>query len=82
MFLNCISVGQELKSLRNKKGKTIEEASKYLGIHFNTLSKYEKDASDMNLELLEKALNYYGVDELIFFKVIREYNHSQNQKEE
>lgn len=77
MYLDCEQIGKELKSLRSKTNKTIEEVSTDIGIHYNTLSKYEKDASDMNLSLLEKILNYYGIDELIFFKVIREYNHKQ-----
>lgn len=76
MHLNSKLIAEELKSLRIKKNKTVEEASNDLGIHFNTLSKYEKDASDMQLGMFEKILSYYNVDELIFFKVIREYNHS------
>lgn len=77
MYLNSTLIGQELKSLRTKRNKTIEEVSNDLDIHYNTLSKYEKDASDMQLGLLEKILEYYEVDELIFFKVIREYNHTR-----
>ena len=75
MYMDSILIAQELKSLRNKKNKSLNEVSNDLGIHFNTLSKYEKDASDMNLGMLEKILDYYKVDELIFFKIIREYNH-------
>ena len=75
MNIDCALVGQELKSLRSKSNQSIEEVSNAIGIHFNTLSKYEKNASDMSLSLLEKLLDYYKVDELIFFKVIREYNH-------
>lgn len=75
MYMNSILIAQELKSLRNKKNKSLNEVSNDLGIHYNTLSKYEKDASDMNLGMLEKILDYYKVDELIFFKIIRDYNH-------
>jgi transcriptional regulator with XRE-family HTH domain len=75
MNIDCLLVAQELKSLRSKCNKSLEEVSNSIGIHLNTLSKYEKNASDMNLGLLEKLLEYYEVDELIFFKVIREYNH-------
>ena len=75
MYIDGKLVGEEIKSLRTKKGLTIEKVSSDLGIHFNTLSKYEKDASDMQLSMLEKILDYYSIDELIFFKVIREYNH-------
>ncbi len=78
MYINGKLVGQELKSLRSKKNETIEEVSNSIGIHFNTLSKYEKDATDMSLGLLGKILEHYGVDELIFFKVMREYNHISN----
>ena len=77
MYLNSTLIGQELKSLRTKQNKTIEEVSSDLNIHYNTLSKYEKDASDLQLGLFEKILEYYKVDELIFFKVIREYNHKE-----
>lgn len=68
-------VAQELKSLRTRKNKTIEEVSNSIGIHYNTLSKYEKDSTDLTLGILGKILKYYGIDELIFFKIIREYNH-------
>lgn len=79
MHLDGKLIAEELRSLRSKKNKTIEEVSKALNIHFNTLSKYEKDASDMQLGTLEKILNYYEIDELIFFKVIREYNHIEDE---
>ena len=76
MYINGKLVGNELKSLRTKNNLSLEQVSQALSLHFNTLSKYEKDASDMQLGTLEKILNYYQVDELIFFKVIREYNHN------
>ena len=78
MYLNGKLIGAELKSIRTKSNKSIEQASLDLGVHFNTLSKYEKDASDMQLSMLEKILKYYNIDELIFFKVIREYNHQND----
>lgn len=76
MYINGKLVGEELKSLRVKKNLSLEQVSQELSIHFNTLSKYEKDASDMQLGTLEKILNLYQIDELIFFKIIREYNHN------
>lgn len=78
MYLNGKLIGKELKSLRNKKDLSIEQASKNLNVHPNTLSKYEKDASDMQIGTLEKMLRLYGIDELIFFKIIREYNHNSD----
>ena len=79
MYIDGILVARELKALRERKDKSIIEACNELGIHTNTLYKYERDANDMNLGLLEKLLKYYSVDELIFFKTIREYNHSQSE---
>ena len=75
MFIDSKLVADELRSLRDKKKVSAEEVSNSIGIHTNTLYKYERDASNMPLEWLEKLLNYYGIDELIFFKVIHEYNH-------
>lgn len=78
MNINGKIVGKELLALRKKKSITLENLSKEIGIHTNTLSKYEKDASDMKLSTLQKILKYYNVDEIIFFNVICEYNHKNN----
>lgn len=74
-MLNGKLIGEELRALRNKKNKTAEEVSNDMNIHQNTLYKYEKDAEDLPLGLFQKLLDYYNTNELIFFKVIREYNH-------
>ena len=75
--MNGFLIAEELKSLRIKKNKTIAEVSNDLGIHYNTLSKYEKDSTDMKLGLLINLLDYYNVDAILFFKIIREYNHKE-----
>lgn len=75
MYIDGKLVAEELKSIRTRKGLSIKQVSEDIGIHFNSLSKYEKNADDMQLNILEKLLAYYNIDELIFFKVIREYNH-------
>ena len=80
MLINGILIGEELKSLRIKKNLSIEQVSQELSIHSNTLYKYEKNASDMKLGMLEKLLNFYQIDEIIFFKIIREYNHMRKKK--
>ena len=74
--MDSFLIAEELKSLRIKKNKTIAEVSNDLGIHYNTLSKYEKDSTDMKLGLLINLLDYYNVDAILFFKIIREYNHN------
>lgn len=78
MNINGVEIGKELMALRKKNNISLEYLSKELDVHTNTLSKYEKDASDMKLSLLEKLLSYYEMDILIFFKLVREYNHKEN----
>jgi transcriptional regulator with XRE-family HTH domain len=68
-------VGSELRSLRMKKRLSAEDVCDNVGIHVNSLYKYEKDASLLKFETLEKMLDYYGTDVFIFFKMINEYNH-------
>lgn len=80
MDMNSILIAEELKSLRIRNNKTIEEVSHDLGIHFNTLSKYEKDAKNMQLGTLNSILKYYGINEFIFFKMICDYNHNVQNK--
>lgn len=75
--------GNELASLRKKKGITLEELSDIVGIHKNTLSRYERDAQSMPLKTFEKILSIYGINEFIFFKRICDYNHDVTvQKQE
>ena len=81
MYINSATIGSELSGIRNKKGISLNEMARNIGIHPNTLAKYEKDASDMQLATLEKILKYFEIDELIFFKVIREYVHAKSSVE-
>jgi transcriptional regulator with XRE-family HTH domain len=48
-------VGSELRSLRMKKRLSAEDVCDNVGIHVNSLYKYEKDASLLKFETLEKA---------------------------
>lgn len=80
-MLNGKLIGEELRNIRNKNNKTAKEASFDNNIHQNTLYKFEKDATDMPLGLLQKLLNYYGIEDYIFFNIICEYNHSKKEKE-
>ena len=75
MFLN--DIGNELSSLRKRENKTLDELSKFVGIHKNTLCKYESDSSNLSLENLDKILSFYNIDEFIFFKNISDYNHNK-----
>ncbi len=57
-----------LRKLRAGKNVTLEEASKEIGIGKDTLSRYENNNCSMQLDVLEKILNYYRVPFNIFFK--------------
>ncbi|WP_179134380.1 helix-turn-helix domain-containing protein [Enterococcus villorum] len=50
-----------LRSARVNAGLTIKAAAKIIGIHHETLSKYEKDSSDIPMSLLNKLSNLYQI---------------------
>lgn len=73
MFIE--QVGKELKAVRLRKGLTLEQASKIVGIHKNTLSVYENNPSVLKIGKLYEILSKYKVDVNIFFKDVGEYIH-------
>ncbi|WP_271002149.1 helix-turn-helix transcriptional regulator [Listeria seeligeri] len=57
-----------LKAARVNCGYTINEAAKLVGVHMQTLSKFEKDSSKMPLSLLKRVAELYHISEdNIFF---------------
>ena len=60
-------VAKELKGLRAKNGLSLQMASEKAKMHRVTISKYEKDASSMQLRQLGELLNSYNEDLYIFF---------------
>lgn len=50
-----------LSACRSNAGFTLEEASKELGVNKATLSKYEKDSSNISMSLLNNASDLYQV---------------------
>lgn len=50
-----------LESARKNAGLTMKQASYKLGIHHETLSKYEKDSSNISYSLLEKMSWLYQI---------------------
>ena len=51
-----------LSALRENYSLNSIEASKDLGIHQQTLLKYEKDSTGIPVDLARKLAEYYGVD--------------------
>lgn len=56
-----MSLGERLKKARQLKKLTQVDAARTLGIDDTTISKYENDKSEPDLETLNKLANLYGV---------------------
>lgn len=75
-----------LRAARVNSGHTLMEAAKELGINKDTLSRYQKDSSDIPRSLLMKIEKLYCVDvnniffgnESEFFRILREKEVSKN----
>ena len=57
----------ELRKIRAEKNVTLEDVAKSIGIDKNTLSRYEKGNTSIQLDYLEKILDYYKIPFHIFF---------------
>ena len=73
-----IFIGNELKSLRARKGLSLDELSKEINISKQVLSQYENNKVNISVSRLEEIIKYYGLDLYIFFKNISEYVHKTN----
>nr|WP_314099848.1 helix-turn-helix transcriptional regulator [uncultured Lachnoanaerobaculum sp.] len=62
-----------LEAARKNAGYTQKEVAEKIGIHNQTVSKYENDSSKIPFDLMEKLCNLYGVtkDEVFFGKKVR-----------
>ncbi len=50
-----------LRSARVNAGLTIKSAAKIIGIHHETLSKYENDSTNISMSLLNKLSDLYQI---------------------
>lgn len=57
-----MSVKMTLRATRVNSGLTLVNSAKHLGINKDTLSKYERDSSDIPRSLLMKIANLYCAD--------------------
>lgn len=56
-----VTIQMSLKAARVNAGLTSKEAAEAVGVHYQTLTKYEKDSSDISFSLLEELSNLYQV---------------------
>lgn len=59
-----------LEAARKNAGYTQKEVAKAIGVHNQTVSKYEKDSSRIPFDLMERLCTLYGVskDDIFFGK--------------
>jgi transcriptional regulator with XRE-family HTH domain len=62
-----LSIGENIKRLRNEKNITQEEFSKFIGVSFQTVSKWENENFYPDIELLPSIASYFeiSVDDLM-----------------
>lgn len=73
-------VANKLRSIRADLDYTIDYVANNTNISKDTISRYENNQNSMQIDLLEKMLEFYGYDFNIFFKEI--YANKQNLKEQ
>lgn len=55
------TIQMSLKAARVNAGFTSKEAAEAAGVHYQTLTKYEKDSSDIPFSLLDELSKLYQV---------------------
>ena len=73
------NISAKLKGLRAEKGFSLEEMAEKIGVHRETLRKYENNPSSIEIGTLLKMLNIYDIETTYFFELI--YGKMPNVKE-
>ena len=75
-----ISIGKQIRTLRQRKGVTQEALAEVLGVSAQAVSKWENSVTTPDIELLPKLAIYFGVkiDELFQIPKEEEYERIQN----
>ena len=74
------TISAKLKGLRAEKGYSLEEMAEKIGVHRETLRKYESNPSSIEIGTLLKMLDIYDMDTTYFFELI--YGKMPKEKEE
>lgn len=72
-------ISEELRSIRAIKKESIENVAEGSNVNKDTISRYENNLVSMQIETLEKLLNYYKIDFDIFFTNIYAKKHKKEQ---
>lgn len=75
-----VKTAASLRGLRAERNMTIEDVANKTGINKDTISRYENSNVSMQLYILDKLVECYGLSLDIFFKQI--YDKMQNKNQE
>ena len=64
------NIASKLRELRARKKLTLKELSTISGVSKDMISRYENNKCSMQIEVLVKILNVYGISLDIFFENI------------
>lgn len=73
-------ISAKLKGLRAEKGFSLEEMAEKIGVHRETLRKYENNPLIIEIGILLNMLNIYDIETTYFFDLI--YGNLPKEKEE
>lgn len=71
-------IAEELRSLRAKRKYSVEFVANNSNVSDDTIRRYENNLVSMQIDILEKLLNFYDEDFSIFFE--RVYANKHNSK--
>ena len=80
ILISMIPIGKILKSLRSQKGISLRRMGKEVGLSFNTLNAYERNAIHPTLESCYKMSRFFDVPMEYFIfgdKLTQEYRDSE-----
>ncbi len=72
-------ISEELRSIRAVRKESIEIVAEGSNVNKDTISRYENNLVSMQIDILEKLLNYYKIDFDIFFTNIYAKKHNLEQ---
>lgn len=72
-------ISEELRSIRAIRKESIENVAEGSNVNKDTISRYENNLVSMQIDTLEKLLNYYKIDFDIFFTNIYAKKHNLEQ---
>lgn len=72
-------IADELRSIRAKKNLSIESVAKETNVNKDTISRYENNAVSMQIDILEKLLEFYQIEFDIFFTNIYANKHKEKE---